>query len=50
MNDEQVLRVVDELFDRMFGELEREQREDERVWQMMATKEKDDAQKKIVKT
>jgi len=50
MNDEQVLRVVDELFDRMFGELDREQREDERVWQMMATKEKDDTQEGIVKT
>jgi len=50
MNDEQVLRVVDELFDRMFGELQREQETDERVWQMMATKESDDAQKEIVKT
>jgi hypothetical protein len=50
MNDEQVLRVVDELFDRMFGELQREQETDERVWQMMATKEKDDAQEEIVKT
>jgi hypothetical protein len=50
MNDEQVLRVVDELFDRMFGELQREQETDERVWQVMATKEKDDAQEEIVKT
>jgi hypothetical protein len=50
MNDEQVLRVVDELFDRMFGELDREQETDERVWQMMENKEKDDAQEGIVKT
>jgi hypothetical protein len=35
MNDEQVLRVVDELMNRMFGEIEREQREDERLWATM---------------
>jgi hypothetical protein len=45
MTEAQVQRVVDELMDRMFGELEREQREDERVWKMMAEKkESDDAQ------
>jgi len=42
MNDEQVLRVVDEMMDKLFGELEREQREDERVWQMIANEKSDE--------
>ena len=33
MNDEQVLRVVDELMDRMFGDIEREEREIEQAMQ-----------------
>ncbi len=35
MNDEQVMRVVDEMFVRMFGELQREQETDERLWAAM---------------
>jgi hypothetical protein len=42
MTEAQVLRVVDEMMDKMFGELEREQREDERVWQMIANEKSDE--------
>ncbi len=42
MNEEQVQRVVDEMMDRMFGELQREQETDERLWAAMGDNKRQD--------
>lgn len=42
MNEEQVVRVLDEVFDRMFGELQREQETDERLWAAMGDNKRQD--------
>jgi hypothetical protein len=42
MTEAQVQRVVDELMDRMFGELQREQETDERLWAAMGDNKRQD--------